>query len=65
MNILGLALLKLFFFIECVSCFALMLVGIGMIEHVNTMVAFAGSLMSLVGIMGFVWFGVLLAREEI
>lgn len=65
MNILGLAMLKLFFFIQCVSCFCVMLVGIGMIEHVNTMVAFAGSLMSLVGIMGFVWFGVLLAREEI
>ena len=65
MNVLGFVMIKLFFAIECVSCFVLMLVGVGMIEHANTMVAFAGSLMSLVGIMGFVWFGVLLAREEI
>ena len=65
MNILGLALLKLFFFIETVSCFVLMLVGIGMIEHVDTMVALAGGMMALIGGMGFVWFGVLFAREEI
>ena len=65
MNILGLALLKLFFFIEAVSCFVLMLVGIGMIEHVNNMVALAGGMMATVGGIGFVWFGVLFARREI
>ena len=65
MNILGLALLKLFFFIEAVSCFVLMLVGIGMIEHVNNMVALAGGMMAAVGVIGFVWFGVLFARREI
>tara|TARA_Y100000114_G_scaffold151126_1_gene167405 strand:- start:244 stop:441 length:198 start_codon:yes stop_codon:yes gene_type:complete len=65
MNILGLALLKLFFFIEAVSCFVLMLVGIGMIEHVNNMVALVGGMMAAVGVIGFVWFGVLFAREEI
>ena len=65
MNILGLALLKLFFFIEAVSCFVLMLVGIGMIEHVNNMVALAGGMMATVGVIGFVWFGVLFARREI
>ena len=65
MNIVGLALLKLFFFIEAVSCFVLMLVGIGMIEHVNNMVALAGGMMASVGVIGFVWFGVLFARREI
>lgn len=65
MNILGLALLKLFFFIEAVSCFVLMLVGIGMIEHVNNMVALVGGMMAAVGVIGFVWFGVLFARREI
>ena len=65
MNILGLALLKLFFFIEAVSCFVLMLVGIGMIEHVNNMVALVGGMMAAVGVIGFVWFGILFAREEI
>ena len=65
MNIVGLALLKLFFFIEAVSCFVLMLVGIGMIEDVNNMVALAGGMMATVGVIGFVWFGVLFAREEI
>ena len=65
MNIVGLALLKLFFFIEAVSCFVLMLVGIGMIEHVNNMVALVGGMMAAVGVIGFVWFGVLFAREEI
>ena len=65
MNILGLALLKLFFFIEAVSCFVLMLVGIGMIEHVNNMVALAGGMMATIGVIGFVWFGVLFARREI
>jgi len=65
MNIVGLALLKLFFFIEAVSCFVLMLVGIGMIEHVNNMVALAGGMMATVGVIGFVWFGVLFARREI
>ena len=65
MNILGLALLKLFFFIEAVSCFVLMLVGIGMIEHVNNMVALVGGMMAAVGVIGFVWFGVLFARWEI
>ena len=65
MNIVGLAMLKLFFFIEAVSCFVLMLVGIGMIEHVNNMVALAGGMMATVGVIGFVWFGVLFARREI
>ena len=65
MNILGLALLKLFFFIEAVSCFVLMLVGIGMIEDVNNMVALAGGMMATVCVIGFVWFGVLFARREI
>ena len=65
MNIVGLALLKLFFFIEAVSCFVLMLVVIGMIEHVNNMVALAGGMMATVGVIGFVWFGVLFARREI
>ncbi len=65
MNIVGLALLKLFFFIEAVSCFVLMLVGVGMIEHVNNMVALAGGMMATVGVIGFVWFGVLFARREI
>ena len=65
MNIVGLALLKLFFFIDAVSCFVLMLVGIGMIEHVNNMVALAGGMMATVGVIGFVWFGVLFARREI
>lgn len=65
MNIVGLALLKLFFFIESVSCFVLMLVGIGMIEDVNNMVALAGGMMATVGVIGFVWFGVLFARREI
>ena len=65
MNIVGLALLKLFFFIEAVSCFVLMLVGIGMIEHVNNMVALAGGMMATIGVIGFVWFGVLFARREI
>ena len=65
MNILGLALLKLFFFIEAVSCFVLMLVGIGMIEHVNNMVALVGGMMAAGGVIGFVWFGVLFARREI
>ena len=65
MNIVGLALLKLFFFIEAVSCFVLMLVGIGMIEHINNMVALVGGMMAAVGVIGFVWFGVLFARREI
>ena len=65
MNIIGLAMLKLFFFIEAVSCFVLMLVGIGMIEHVNNMVALVGGMMAAVGVIGFVWFGVLFARREI
>jgi len=65
MNIVGLAMLKLFFFIEAVSCFVLMLVGIGMIEHVNNMVALAGGMMATIGVIGFVWFGVLFARREI
>jgi len=65
MSALGLVLLKLFFFIESVSCFVLMLVGLGMVEHVNNMVALAGGMMALVGVIGFVWFGVLLAREEV
>ena len=42
-----------------------MLVGLGMVEHVNNMVALAGGLLATVGMVGFVWFGVLLAREEI
>ena len=65
MSALGLVLLKLFFFIESVSCFVLMLVGLGMVEHVNTMVALAGGMMALVGVIGFVWFGVLFARREV
>ena len=65
MNILGLAMIKLFFFIECVSCFILMLVGIGMIEDTNTMVALIGGMLATVGVIGFVMFGILLAREEI
>ena len=58
-------MLKLFFFIEAVSCFVLMLVGIGMIEHVNNMVALVGGMMAAIGVIGFVWFGVLFARREI
>ena len=65
MSALGLALLKLFFLIQSASCFVLMLVGIGMVEHVNVIVALAGGLMATVGAVGFVWFGVLLAREEV
>ena len=65
MNVLGLVMIKLFFAIECVSCFVLMLVGIGMIEDVNNMVALAGGMMATVGVIGFVWFGVLFARREI
>ena len=65
MNVLGFVMIKLFFAIECVSCFVLMLVGLGMVEHVNNMVALAGGLLATVGMVGFVWFGVLLAREEI
>lgn len=65
MNVLGFVMIKLFFAIECVSCFVLMLVGLGMVEHVNNMVALAGGLLATVGMIGFVWFGVLLAREEI
>ena len=65
MNVLGFVMIKLFFAIECVACFVLMLVGLGMIEHVNTMVALAGGMMATVGVVGFVWFGVLFAREEI
>ena len=65
MSALGLVLLKLFFFIQSASCFVLMLVGIGMVEHVNNMVALAGGLLATVGAVGFVMFGVLLAREEV
>jgi hypothetical protein len=65
MNVLGVVMIKLFFAIECVSCFVLMLVGLGMVEHVNTMVALAGGMLATVGMVGFVWFGVLFAREEI
>ena len=65
MSALGLVLLKLFFLIQSASCFVLMLVGIGMVEHVNTIVALAGGLMATVGAVGFVMFGVLLAREEV
>lgn len=65
MSTLGFVMLKAFFLIQSVSCFMLMLVGIGMVEHVNDMVALAGGLMATVGVIGFVWFGVLLAREEI
>ena len=65
MSAIGLVLLKLFFFIESVSCFVLMLVGLGMVEHVDNMVAFAGGMMALVGVIGFVWFGVLFARREV
>ena len=65
MSVLGLVLLKLFFFIEAVSCFVLMLVGLGMVEHVNNMVALAGGMMATVGVIGFVWFGVLFARREV
>ena len=65
MSALGLALLKLFFLIQSASCFVLMLVGIGMVEHVNNIVALAGGLMATVGAVGFVMFGVLLAREEV
>lgn len=65
MSMFGLVMLKAFFLIQSVSCFMLMLVGIGMVEHVNNMVALAGGLMATVGVIGFVWFGVLLAREEI
>ena len=65
MSMFGLVMLKAFFLIQSVSCFMLMLVGIGMVEHVKNMVALAGGLMATVGVIGFVWFGVLLAREEI
>lgn len=65
MSALGLVLLKLFFLIQSASCFVLMLVGIGMVEHVNNIVALAGGLMATVGAVGFVMFGVLLAREEV
>jgi len=65
MNVLGFVMIKLFFAIECVSGFVLMLVGLGMIEHVNNMVALAGGLLATVGMMVFVWFGVLFAREEV
>lgn len=65
MSALGLILLKLFFLIQSASCFILMLVGIGMVEHVNNIVALAGGLMATVGAVGFVMFGVLLAREEV
>ena len=65
MSVLGVVMIKLFFAIECVSCFVLMLVGLGMVEHVNTMVALAGGMMATVGVMGFVWFGILFARREI
>lgn len=65
MSALGLVLLKLFFLIQSASCFVLMLVGIGMVEHVNNMVALAGGLLATVGAVGFVMFGVLLAREEV
>ena len=65
MSVLGVVMIKLFFAIECVSCFVLMLVGLGMVEHVNTMVALAGGMMATVGVMGFVWFGILFARKEV
>ena len=65
MSALGLVLLKLFFLIQSASCFVLMLVGVGMVEHVNNIVALAGGLMATVGAVGFVMFGVLLAREEV
>ena len=65
MSAFGLVLLKLFFLIQSASCFVLMLVGIGMVEHVNNIVALAGGLMATVGAVGFVMFGVLLAREEV
>ena len=65
MNVLGFVMIKLFFVIECVSCFVLMLVGLGMVEHVNNMVALAGGMMATVGVMGFVWFGILFARKEV
>jgi len=64
MNIFTLAMLKLFFAIECLAGFFLMLFGAGMIEHPDTSVALMGGLLSFTGVCVFVCFGVLLARRE-
>lgn len=65
MSMFGYVLVKFFMAICCLGGFLIMLVGAGMIEHPSNMVSFVGMLTCCMGIMSFVWFGVLLAREDI
>jgi hypothetical protein len=65
MNTAGLIFVKLFFLMNCVAGFLLMLVGIGMIEHPDLAVALVGMMLSLMGILSFIWFAILFARREI
>jgi hypothetical protein len=65
MNTTGLVMLKLFFLMNCVAGFLLMLVGLGMVEHPDLAVSLVGMMLSLMGIMSFIWFAILFARREI
>jgi uncharacterized RDD family membrane protein YckC len=65
MNTTGLVMLKLFFLMNCVAGFLLMLVGLGMVEHPDLAVSLVGMMLSLMGILSFIWFGILFARREV
>lgn len=65
MNTAGLVMLKLFFLIECMAGFLLMIVGVGLIEHPDLAVALVGMMLSLMGMLAFIWFGILFARREV
>ena len=64
MNI-GLIIVKLFFLIECMAGFLLMIVGVGLIESPDLAVALIGMMLSLMGMLTFIWFGILFARREV
>jgi hypothetical protein len=64
MNI-GLIIVKLFFLIECMAGFLLMIVGVGLIESPDLAVALMGMMLSLMGMLTFIWFGILFARREV
>ncbi len=65
MNIIGYTLVKFFFALQCLAGFFLMLFGAGMIENPDNTVALIGGMICTIGVLVFIMFGVLLAREEI
>jgi|DEB0MinimDraft_10_1074344.scaffolds.fasta_scaffold07890_7 hypothetical protein len=63
MSIHAFIVFKIFFAINCIGGFLLMIFGAGLIESPDTVTMLIGVMVTIIGILSFITFGILLAQR--